>query len=125
MDYGSVSVPLTLKQVDSLYWLGRYAERALSTMRIFINVYDSQLDTTFDYASYCRKLDIFNNFSSLKDFCFRYAFDSQYASSIVASLAFANGNAMMLRETIGSEALSYIEMSLRTMQAAQCSLSPA
>ena len=94
-------------------------------MRIFINVYDSQLDTTFDYASYCRKLDIFNNFSSLKDFCFRYAFDSQYASSIVASLAFANGNAMMLRETIGSEALSYIEMSLRTMQAAQCSLSPA
>ena len=93
-------------------------------MRIFVNVYDSQLDTTFDYASYCEKLDIFNNFSSLKDFCFRYAFDSGYASSIVASLAFANGNAMMLRETIGSDALSYMEMALRTMQGAQCSLSP-
>lgn len=124
MDFVETKVPLTLKQVDSLYWLGRYAERALTTLRIFIKVYDSQLDTTFDYKTYCESLDIFNNFSSLKDFCFRYAFDADYSSSIIASLTFANGNAMMLRETIGSEALAYMEMALRTMQTAQCSLSP-
>lgn len=125
MDFSEVRIPLTLKQVDSLYWLGRYAERALTTLRIFMNVYDSQLDTTFDYASYCDKLDICNNFKSLKDFCFRYAFDAAYSSSIIASLSYANGNAMMLRETIGSDALSYMEMALRSMQDAQYSQSPA
>ena len=47
MDFGKVnsrrsgSVPLTLKQVDSIYWLGRYTERVLTTLKIFMNVYDS------------------------------------------------------------------------------------
>lgn len=124
MDFEEVRIPLTLKQVDSLYWLGRYTERALTTLRTFITVYDSQLDTTFDYAAYCNKLDICNTFTSLKDFCFRYVFDTNYSSSIIASLSYANGNAMMLREIIGSDALSYMEMSLRTMHDAQYSQSP-
>ena len=44
MDFSEITTPLTLKQVDSLYWLGRYAERVLSTLRVFMRVYDSQLD---------------------------------------------------------------------------------
>lgn len=125
MDFSEVKIPLTLKQVDSLYWLGRYAERSLSTMRIFMAVYDSHIDTTFDYVDYCQKLDIYNGFASLDDFCQQYAFNKSYASSIVASLVYANGNAMMLREIIGSEALSYIELALRAMQDAEFSKTPA
>lgn len=115
---------ITLKQLDSLYWLGRYAERVLSTLRVFMNVYDSQLDNNFDYGDYCKKLDIYNGFSDLHDFCNRYAFDKNYASSIICSMMRAYDNAIMLRDTIGSDALAYIEMAQRAMLDAEFSQTP-
>ncbi len=118
-------VPLTLKQVDSIYWLGRYTERVLTTLKLFMDVYDSQLDSNFDYAKYCSDLDIYNGFSSLADFCQRYAFDKDYASSIISSMNRSYDNAIMLRETIGSDSLSYIELALRRMEDAQFSQTPA
>ncbi|WP_407397084.1 alpha-E domain-containing protein [Treponema sp.] len=118
-------VPLTLKQVDSIYWLGRYTERVLTTLKVFMDVYDSQLDSHFDYAKYCSDLDIYNGFSSLSDFCQRYAFDRTYASSIISSMNRSYDNAIMLRETIGSDSLSYIELALRRMEDAQYSQTPA
>ncbi len=117
-------VPLTLKQVDSIYWLGRYTERVLTTLKLFMNVYDSQLDSNFDYAKYCDDLDIYNGFASITDFCQRYAFDKNYASSIISSMNRSYDNAIMLRETIGSDALSYIELALRRMEDAQFSQTP-
>lgn len=117
-------VPLTLKQVDSIYWLGRYTERVLTTLKVFMDVYDSQLDSQFDYAKYCADLDIYNGFSSIGDFCTRYAFDKSYASSIISSMTRSYDNAIMLRETIGSDALSYIELALRRMEDAQFSQTP-
>lgn len=124
MDFAEIKTPLTLKQVDSIYWLGRYTERVLTTLRIFMNVYDSQLDSDFDYAKYCKDLDIYNGFSSIKDFCERYAFDLNYPSSIISSMNRSYDNAIMLRETIGSDALSYIELALRRLGDAQFSQTP-
>lgn len=131
MDFREVSfsrkgeIPLTLKQVDSIYWLGRYTERVLTTLKVFMDVYDSQLDSNFDYAKYCSDLDIYNGFSSISDFCQRYAFDRSYASSIISSMNRSYDNAIMLRETIGSDSLSYIELALRRMEDAQYSQTPA
>lgn len=118
-------VPLTLKQVDSIYWLGRYTERVLTTLKVFMEVYDSQIDSHFDYEKYCSDLDIYNGFTSLSDFCQRYAFDRTYASSIISSMNRSYDNAIMLRETIGSDSLSYIELALRRMEDAQYSQTPA
>lgn len=118
------TVPLTLKQVDSIYWLGRYTERVLTTLKLFIDVYDSQLDSQFDYAKYCNDLDIYNGFTSISDFCTRYVFDKSYASSIISSMIRSYDNAIMLRETIGSDALSYIELALRRLEDAQYSQTP-
>lgn len=120
----SAKTPLTLKQVDSIYWLGRYTERVLTTLKFLMDMYDSKLDSDFDYAKYCSDLDIYNGFSSLSDFCNRYAFDKGYPSSIIASMTRSYDNAIMLRETIGSEALSYIELALRRLQDAQFSQTP-
>lgn len=118
------TVPLTLKQVDSIYWLGRYTERVLTTLKLFMDVYDSQLDSQFDYAKYCKDLDIYNGFSSIEDFCTRYVYDKSYASSIICSMTRSYDNAIMLRETIGSDALSYIELALRRMEDSQYSQTP-
>ena len=59
--------PLTLKQVDSIYWLGRYTERVMTTLKFLMNMYDSNIDSYFDYEKYCRDLDIYNDFSSLRN----------------------------------------------------------
>lgn len=120
----SAKTPLTLKQVDSIYWLGRYTERVLTTLKFLMDMYDSKLDSDFDYAKYCNDLDIYNGFTSLSDFCTRYAFDINYPSSIIASMTRSYDNAIMLRETIGSDALSYIELALRRLQDAQFSQTP-
>ncbi len=117
-------IPLTLKQVDSIYWLGRYTERVLTTLKFLMDVYDSRLDSQFDYSQYCYDLDIYNGFTSLADFCNRYAFDKNYASSIICSMTRSYDNAIMLRETIGSDALSYIELALRRLENAQFSKTP-
>lgn len=124
MDFSEVTTPLTLKQVDCLYWLGRYTERVLSTLKNFMIVYDSQLDSDFDFGDYCSKLDIYNGFADLSDFCVRYAFDKDYASSIICSIIRAYDNAIMLRDTIGSEAVAYVEMAQRTMMDAEYSHTP-
>lgn len=116
--------PLTLKQVDSIYWLGRYTERVMTTLKFLMNMYDSNIDSYFDYEKYCRDLDIYNDFSSLSDFCFRYAFDKNYPGSIIASMTRCYDNAIMLRETIGSEALSYIELAKHQLENAQFSPTP-
>ncbi|MCQ2240344.1 alpha-E domain-containing protein [Treponema sp.] len=118
------NTPLTLKQVDSIYWLGRYTERVLTTIKFLMDMYDSKLDSDFDYAKYCQDLDIYNGFTSLADFCDRYAFDRTYPSSIIASMFRSYDNAIMLRETIGSDALSYIEIAVRRLEEAQYSKTP-
>ncbi|MGN0728727.1 alpha-E domain-containing protein [Treponema sp.] len=128
MDFRQVTrksdTPLTLKQADSIYWLGRYTERVLTTLKFLMDMYDSNLDSDFDYAKYCQDLDIYNGFVSLSDFCQRYAFDKSYPSSIAASMERSYDNAVMLRETIGSDALSYIEMARRRLDDAQYSKTP-
>lgn len=120
----SFNTPLTLKQVDSIYWLGRYTERVLTTLKFLMDMYDSNLDSNFNYEKYCQDLDIYNGFTSLSDFCKRYAFDVNYPSSIICSMNRSYDNAIMLRETIGSEALSYIELALRRLSDAQYSETP-
>lgn len=118
------NTPLTLKNVDAIYWLGRYTERVLTTLKFLMDIYDSNLDSDFDYHKYCHDLEIYDDFTSLEDFCKRYAFDKYYASSIISSMNRSYDNAIMLRDTIGSEALSYIEMALRDMEKAEFSATP-
>lgn len=121
-DFGRT--PLTVGQVDSVYWLGRYSERTLSTLRFFTDIFDRRIDKSFDWADYCTRLDIYNGFTSLDDFCTRYAFDKTYPSSIICSMTRAYDNAVVLRDVIGTDALSYIELALRSLGDAETSRSP-
>lgn len=120
----TVNIPLTLKQVDSIYWLGRYTERVLTSLKFLMDMYDSNLDSDFDYKKYCNDLGIYNEYNSLSDFCHHYAFDSSYVCSIISAMTSSYNNAVMLRETIGSDALSYIELALRRLKEAQNSETP-
>jgi len=116
---------ISVTQVDNLYWLGRYTERVYTTLKIFSKSYDQMIDSADDvYPEYCEALDIPNIYESKEDFIKRYPFDDSIADSIISNLNRAYDNAIVLRETIGSDALSYIQLSIYAMNKAAKSEAP-
>ena len=96
---------------ESLFWIGRYVERADDTARI-LDVHLQMLleDPYLSEAEACRGLlsvmgvdleedDHVDRFVVLD----RLAYDSAYASAIVGSLGAARENARRARETVSSE----------------------
>jgi len=116
---------ISVEQVDHLFWLGRYTERVYSTLKIYAASFDRMIDESTDsYQMYCESLDIPNIYESKQDFLSRYPFDCDVPDSIISNLNRAYDNAIVLRETIGSDALSYIQLSIYAMNKAAKSESP-
>ena len=110
---------ISLEQTDGLYWLGRYSERVYTTIRLYSRSYDRMLDENAGgYEEFCRDLDIPNIYQSSEDFKTRYPFDKEDPNSIMSNLLRAYDNAIVLRETIGSETLSYIQLAIYEMNKA-------
>ncbi len=116
---------ISVEQADHLFWLGRYTERVYTTLRFYFPSYDSMIDETVDsYQAFCESIDIPNIYSSKEDFLKRYPFDADNPDSIISNLNRAYDNAVVLRESIGSEALSYIQLAVYDMKKAAVSKSP-
>ena len=116
---------ISVEQVDHLYWLGRYTERVYTTLKIYSESFDRMIDESEDsYQKYCDSLYIPNIYESKEDFLKRYPFDISVPDSIISNLNRAYDNAIVLRETIGSEALSYIQLSIYAMNNASVSDAP-
>ncbi len=112
---------------DRLYWLGRYSERVYTTLKLFGKSFDELIEqlTQTDYSKFCSTLEIPNIYTDKDDFIARYPFDPEDPNSIISNLTRAYDNAIELREEIGSEALSYIQMALYSMQKAKGDQAPA
>ena len=116
---------ISLEQTDGLYWLGRYSERVYTTIRLYSRSYDRMLDENAGgYEEFCRDLDIPNIYQSSEDFKTSYTFDKEDPNSIMSNLLRAYDNAIVLRETIGSETLSYIQLAIYEMNKAEKSQAP-
>ena len=55
---------ISVEQTDRLYWLGRYAERVYTTMKLYFRTYDTMIDAGEDYDRFCRALEIPNIYTS-------------------------------------------------------------
>lgn len=105
-------------KANRLYWLGRYTERAYLSLHMLRRYFDLYLDgDPVDFATYAKNLGP----AQAKDMDFKtfasvYIFDKKNPSSIVSSLTGANDNAILLREVIKSESLSYIQMSVCALE---------
>ena len=116
---------ISVEQANRLYWLGRYTERVYTTLRIYSKKFDTMIDEVADsYEEFCNSLDIPNIYTSKEDFTRRYPFDVQNQDSIISNLNRAYDNAIVLRESIGSEALSYIQLTIYDMNRAADSSAP-
>ncbi|MCM1273487.1 MAG: alpha-E domain-containing protein [Clostridium sp.] len=116
---------ISVEQADHLYWLGRYTERVYTTLRFYCKSFDVMIDETIDsYEKFCRSIDIPNIYTSKEDFIKRYPFDAADGNSIISNLNRAYDNAIVLRESIGSEALSYVQLAIYDMNRAALSNAP-
>ncbi|MCQ2505408.1 MAG: alpha-E domain-containing protein [Saccharofermentans sp.] len=116
---------ISIEQADRLFWLGRYTERVFTTLRIYSKSFDIMIDEIADsYEEFCRNIDIPNIYESKEDFINRYPFDPTNSDSIISNLNRAYDNAIMLRESIGSETLAYIQLAIYEMNKAAESKSP-
>ncbi len=116
---------ISVENTDRLFWLGRYSERVYTTARLYSESFDEMLDLHTDgYGDFCKKLDIPNIYASKEDFCRRYCFDPEDENSIYSNLVRAYDNAIVLREEIGSEPLSYIQLAVYELNRARESQSP-
>lgn len=116
---------ISLEQTNRLYWLGRYSERVYTTVRLYSKCYDDMIDDIGNnYADFCKSLDIPNINTDKTDFNSRYAFDEEDPNSILSNLLRAYDNAIVLREELGSETLSYIQLAIYAANKAKISKAP-
>lgn len=114
---------VSLTNTDRLLWLGRYAERVYSTVRLFNRYFDEIIDSDDGGAEvisrFCRGLDIPNIYPKGENFADIYCFDERDPNSIFSNMLRAYDNAVTLREVIGSEAVSYIQLAVYDLQKAR------
>lgn len=116
---------ISVEQTNRLLWLGRYTERVYTTLRLYSNSFDMMIDEITDsYAGFCNMIDIPDIYGSKEVFQEKYPFDERNPDSIVSNLNRAYDNAIVLREEIGSEALSYIQLAIYDMNRARVSRAP-
>lgn len=116
---------VTLKQINNLFWLGRYAARVDLTLEFLGRAYDRMIDGgEFDYKAFCHWVRIPCPYLNSREFWRRYPFDKKLPSSLAAAADTMLGNGMVLRDKIGSETLSYLQMAVYALDKTSVEHSP-
>jgi len=106
---GTISVEYS----SNLYWLGRYTERAYTTLSTFFNYHDKSLDKDKNaYREFLENLEIGDKYGDHHRFIKGYLFDEADSFTLSSTLRFAHDNALVCRNVIGSEALAYIQLAI-------------
>lgn len=106
-------------KANHLYWLGRYENRVYLTLHQLNKCYDMMIDgESGEYDSLRHRLDIDNAYADNVAFTLGILYDEQNPSSLISAQKCAQDNAILLREDIMSETLSYLEMSIALLK--QC-----
>ncbi len=117
---------LSLSKAGRLYWLGRYSERVYASLKATNDIFEADVDgREADYGTYCRQIGEPDIYKNTADFCRRYYFDPKNEASVLANLGRAYDNAIVLRETLSSETLAYVQMAMNAMERAAGSPAPA
>ena len=102
---------VSISKANSLYWLGRYTERAYKLAHIITEFYDRMVDFDEDaYKVFCSKLGIELEANDKNTFLKAIITDRNCPASIASSLAKAYDNSIILREQIDTETVAYIQL---------------
>ena len=104
-------------KANRLYWMGRYAERVYLALHFLRKHYDLMIDEDRNaYKDFCTKMGIADKYTSPENFIESYLYCYENPDSIISMLEKLNDNAILLREEIKSETLSYIQLSINYMK---------
>jgi len=118
---GTISVEYS----SNLYWLGRYAERAYTTLGTFFNYHDKSLDKDKDsYKEFLENLEIEDKYGDHHRFMRGYLYDEKDCFTVNSTLRFAHDNALVCRNVIGSEPLAYIQLAIDAFHASSDKKNP-
>ncbi len=116
---------LSLAKVDHLLWLGRYIERSYTTQKFILVTYDKALDSTEgNWKGQLEELGFDAETDDPIAFFDDCLFNMENTSSIVYSMNAAYGNAVLLRDVLGTESISYVQMAMNAIEAAASSDAP-
>ena len=116
---------MSVNKASRLFWLGRYYERVATTLAYLWKWYDRMIDDeSIDYAAFCSALEISCAYENAEGFMHDYVFDRENPESLRASADAMLGNGMMLRETIGSRTLAYLELAVGALESGKDSVNP-
>lgn len=102
---------VSVNKANSLYWLGRYTERAYKLAHILMEFYDRMVDYDEEaYKEFCNRLGIEVDAADKNKFIKMMIADPDCPSSIASSLAKAYDNSIILREQIDTESVAYIQL---------------
>ena len=108
---------ISASKANQLYWLGRYQERVYMTLHLLRKCYDQMIDGNPEsYHPLRDMLDPMHNYPNNEEFALGMVYDENNPSSVFSALNRAMDNAILLREDILSETLSYLEMSLALLK---------
>lgn len=116
---------ISIEKLDHLYWLGRYTERVYTTVRNFYQLYDELIESPEGaYKLYCERLNIPDIYESNMQFVNSYLFDLDNIDSVHANMSRAYDNAIVLRDELSTNVLSYVQLALDTLAADQHTAAP-
>lgn len=102
---------VSVNKANSLYWLGRYTERAYKLSHIITEFYDRMVDyDSTAYKEFCSRLGITLDVADKESFLKTIISDENCPSSIKYSMSQAYDNSIILREQIDTETVAYIQL---------------
>ena len=108
---------ISANKANCLFWLGRYEERVYITLHMMRKCYDKMIDGEMeDYWPFWQKLDPLGVYQTNDEFTLGMMYDCGNPSSVMSAQTKAMDNAILLREEIMSETLSYLEMSVALLK---------
>jgi len=100
-------------KANRLFWLGRYTERVYLSLHLLRRSHDLMIDgKPQDYAKYYENLGSCASYPTEDAAKMGFMYDLDNPNSIISGVESANDNAIVLREEITTETLSYVQMSL-------------
>ena len=110
---------ISATKANRLYWLGRYECRVYATLHQLNKCFDEMIDgEPDDYTAFWEKLDASGIYKTNDEFTYGMLYDENNPGSVLSAQKCAMDNAILLREDIMSETLSYLEMSVALLR--QC-----
>lgn len=104
-------------KANRLFWLARYENRVYLTIHQLNKCFDMMIDGHPDeYSHFWEKLDASGKYQTSEEFTLGMLYDEDNPCSVISAQRFAMDNAILLREDIMSETLSYLEMSMALMR---------